>query len=159
MDIMTFEFSKEWEKSNHDKYLRCVNVLFPVYKALSAKELIKNLPANEKEKIYKDYYVTSYTLMTAQYTQQKLFPENTESMIWTHVWVTYYDYIFQHLGYKFCKKILDDLYKKLKDKKVKSIYVKAREDACEDLDNIKKDVPNKLFFLKRLELQFIKYIK
>ena len=75
----TFEFSKEWEKSNHDKYLRCVNVLFPIYKALLAKELIKNLPENEKEKIYKDYYVTSYTLMTAQYTQNKLFPENTDA--------------------------------------------------------------------------------
>ena len=113
----------------------------------------------EKEKIYKDYYVTSYTLMTAQYTQNKLFPENTEPMIWTHVWVTYYDYIFHHLGYKFCKKILDDLYKKLKDKKVKSIYEKARGDAIEDLDNIKKDEPNKLLFLKRLELQLAKYIK
>ena len=30
MDILTFEFSKEWEKSNHVKYLRCVNVLFPI---------------------------------------------------------------------------------------------------------------------------------
>ena len=159
MDIMTFELTKEWKKSDHNKYLRCTNALFPIYKLMLTKYLIKDLPKDKKEKIFKDNYVISYTLMTAQWTQHKLFPENEEPMIWTHIWVTYYDYIFQNLGYKFCKKILEDLYTRIKDKKIKSIYIKAREDACRDLADIKKDKPNKMLLLKGLELQLLKYLK
>ena len=64
-----------------------------------------------------------------------------------------------NLGYKLCKKILEDLYTRIKDKKIKSIYVKAREDACRDLADVIKDKPNKMLLLKGLELQLLKYLK
>ena len=104
------EVTLDWKKIPLSKKMDSQSIQI---KKIKIPGLIKIMGANIGNPhcvvLVKNLKLIKLNMLGPLLVKNKLFPENTEPMIWTHVWVTYYDYIFHHLGYKFCKKILDDL--------------------------------------------------